>query len=294
MHALTSIKSWYTKELSRFEKLLLAPLILTALLLGILNLIVIIFTAPHNWDSMTYHLARVAYYLQHDNLNYFDANYWAQVIHPKNSSLLLLYTYLISGRNENLTQLVQFIAYWVAICGVYAISIKAGNNKTQSIFAAMVGALLTEWLMEATTTQNDMILVAFSGAITYFLLAFRKTSKLKYLIWAALGIGLSLGTKSAYLLVLPSIGLVALYALFAPKLRSLLRNFAFFVACILVAISIFALPSGYMENYRNFGHPIGPDEVRKLHSFEGEPISYIAMNGTRNIIRYGFEFLSLV
>lgn len=295
-HVITSVKNWYTKkEISHFEKLILTPLILTVLLLGVTNLVVIVFSAPHNWDSMTYHLARVAYYLQHNNTNYFDANYWAQVIHPKNSSLLQVYTYLVSGRNENLTQLVQFISYWVAICSVYAISRKVGNSKTQSIFAATVGALLTEWLMQATTTQNDMILTAYMGATVYFLFAFRETHEWKYLGLTALGVGLSIGTKASSFLPLLSVALVALYTFFQSKanLQRRLRDFAILVGCTLLAVCIFALPSGYIENYRNFGHPIGPDDVRAEHAFEGEPISYIARNGTKNLIRYGFEFLSL-
>ncbi len=292
-HFATSIKSWYVHELSRFEKLLLTPLMLTALLLGILNLTVVFLAAPHNWDSMSYHLARVAYYLQHGNLSYFDANFWAQVCQPKNSTLLLLYTYLVSGRNENATQLVQFISYWVAVCSVYAISRKTGSNRTQSMFAAMVCALLTEWLMEATTTQNDMILTAFFGTTTCSLLTFRKERKSKYLILAALGIGLSVGTKASAFLPLVSIGLVASYALFTTKLRSVLRNSAILAGSTLVAISVFALPSGYAENYVRFGHPIGPKQVRTEHSYEGRPASWIAVNGTRNVVRFAFDFLSL-
>ena len=290
-----SVRNWYTKEISHFERLILTPLILTTLLLGITNLVIIVFSAPANWDGMTYHLARVAYYLQHNNMNYFDANYWAQVIHPKNSSLLLLYTYLISGRNENLTQLVQFISYWVAVCSVYAISRKVGCDKTQSIFAATVGALLTEWLMQATTTQNDMILTAYVGATVYFLFAFRETNEWKYLGLTALGIGLSIGTKASFFLPLLSVTLVALYIIFQSKsnLQRRFLDFAILTGCTFLAVCIFALPSGYIENYVNFGHPIGPVQVRALHAFEGEPVSYIARNGTKNLIRYGFDFLSL-
>jgi hypothetical protein len=295
MHTVVSIKNGYTKELSRFEKLLLAPLILTTLLLGVLNLISIVFAAPHNWDSMTYHLARVAYYLQYNNMNYFAADYWAQVIHPKNSSLLLLYTYLISGQKENLTQIVQFISYWVAVCAVYAISTKVGNSKPQSIFAATVSALLTEWLMQSTTTQNDLILTAYFGTIVYFLLAFREMNNRKYLMLASLGIGLSIGTKASSFLPLASVALVALYALFQfrAKPSSQLRNSAVLAVSVLLAICVFALPAGYMENYGSYGNPIGPQDVRELHSFEGQSIEYIARNGTKNLMRFGFEFLSL-
>ncbi|MGA1871724.1 MAG: hypothetical protein ACMUJM_24615 [bacterium] len=62
-----------------------------------------------------------------------------------------------------------------------------------------------------------------------------------------------------------------------------IRDFSILVGCILLAVCIFGLPVGYLENYRHFGHPIGPQDVRKAHSFEGESIDYIARNGTKNL-----------
>ncbi len=293
----SSIKNGYMNKCTRFEKWLLTPLIITALVLGTLNILVIVFTAPQNPDSMAYHLARVAYYFQHNNLNSFVANYWAQVIHPKNSTLLFLYTYLISGLNENLTQLVQYISYWIAVVSVYAISRKTGSNKRQSIFAAMISALLIEWLMEATTTQNDLILTAYIGTIVYFFFAFRETHKWKYFVLAAMGIGLSLGTKASSFLAWPSIGLIALYVIFHTcnqiKQQHRFHAFALLKGCTHVSVCVFYLPAGYLENIRDYSHPIGPKNVRAEHSFEGKSIGSMIQNGTKNVIRFQLDFLSL-
>ena len=280
---------------STFEKLLLSPLVLITLLLGIGNLIVIITTAPDNWDSMTYHLAGVAYYLQNNNLGYYGANYWAQVIQPKISSLLLLYTYLVSGRNENLTQLVQYASYWVAVCGVYGISTKVGNSKIQSLFVATVFALLTECLMQATTTQNDMVLTAYFGAIVYFLFAFKETRDWRYLVFASLGTGLSVGTKASSFLPLLSVILIASYCLLQSRvaLRHQLHILLFYATATLFSVGIFALPAGYLENWSRYGNPIGPKDVREIHSFEGESPAYITKQGFKNMLRFGFDFLSL-
>jgi hypothetical protein len=53
------------------------------------------------------------------------------------------------------------------------------------------------------------------------------------------------------------------------------------------------LPAGYVENMRVYRHPIGTTYVRQLHAFEGEPLPYVLQNGTRNLLRFGMEFLSL-
>lgn len=283
----------FIRDLSGFEKVILAPTAMTVLALGMLNITVILFTAPHNWDSMSYHLARVAYYLQNNSLGYFDANYWAQVVHPKNASILLIYTYLVSFRNENFTQLVQFASYWVAVCSVYGISRKIGFNKAQSLFAALVSALLTEWLMQATTTQNDMLQAAYLGAIVYFLFAFKESQNHKYIFLTSLAMGLSIGTKASSLLTLPSVAIIAAFVLLSGDLHLRLRYFTVLSTSALAAVILFALPVGYLENYRVFGHPIGPDETRKLHSFEGESLQFIVKNGSKNLLRYGFDFLVL-
>ena len=159
----------------------------------------------------------------------------------------------------------------------------------------MVSALLIEWLMQATTTQNDLILAAYFGAMVYFLFAYRETNKLRYLALASVNIGLAIGTKASAFLPLVSVGLLAIYILFhsSLNLKYRFRHVAFWVLATLLALCIFALPAGYVENYRNFGHPIGPQTIRETHSFDGESFDYIFRNGTKNLIRYGFEFLSL-
>ena len=295
LDAIASVQGWYARDTTLFEKLLLTPLLLTALLLWMANLVVVVFTAPGNWDSVTYHLARVAYFIQHNNLNYFDANYWAQIVHPKNSALLILFTYLVSGRNENLTQLVQFVSYGIAVGAVYAIARRMGQGKNRSIFAATVSALLTSWLMEATTAQNDLTLTAYVGTIVCFLFAYRETAQRKYLGLSALGIGLFLGVKASSFLVVPSIALIVLYIFLShgSEVQCRWRDFLFFLGGTLVALLLFTLPAGYVENYQHFGGLVGPRGVGEIHTFEGKPAGYIITNGTRNLLRFGFDFLSL-
>jgi tetratricopeptide (TPR) repeat protein len=292
-----SVKTWYLKEITGFEKLLLTPMILVVLALGALNLAIVVFVAPANYDGMSHHLARMAYYLQHDSLDYFPANFWAQVAKVKNAILLILYSYLMSGKNENLTRLLQFISYWVAVCSVYGIARKTGNSRTHSLFASLVSALLVVWLMESVTTQNDMLLAAYFGVTLNFLLAFRKAWHRKYLALAALAAGLAIGASAKSLLALPSLSIVACYVLLqADTYRERIRNFAYFAAFLCIAIFIFAIPSGYVENYQKFDNPLGPNlgtEQIKDITFTGKSADYVSRNGAKNLLRFGFEFLTL-
>jgi len=293
----TSIKRRYAAQFENYPsyvRLILLLLTLTTLLIGVLNLIFVITIAPHEWDSLTYHLPRMAHYLQQNNLNYFDADYWAQVVHPKNSTLLLLYTFLAFGHNENLLQLVQYFSYWILVFGIYGVSRKIGLDRVQGLFSALVGSLLIDAVVQSTTTQNDLIIAAFFASTTYFLFAFRETRNWKYLWLAAIGIGLAVGTKASSFLVMPSIILISLAVTRTDDKPGIwLKNLSILCVSVIVALCIFAIPSGYVENYYLFGNPIGNRDVSSIHSFVGKPVGYIMRGGTYNILRFGFDFLSL-
>jgi len=61
--------------LDRYHIIVLTLMGITVAVIGLLNLTIVIFTAPHNWDSMTYHLARVAYFIQHGHSEPFHTAY---------------------------------------------------------------------------------------------------------------------------------------------------------------------------------------------------------------------------
>jgi hypothetical protein len=289
-----TILKWYSAETTGYEKTLLTPMFLVALFVALFNLVLVIFTAPHAWDSLTYHLARMAYYLQQGNYAFFGANYWAQAIHPKNSTSLLIYTFLVTGRNENLTQLIEYISHWFFVLCVYGISIKTGFNRTQGIFSALIGSMLIVGALLAVSAQNDLFIAACFGAATYALFAFREKPRGAYLLAGGLGIALALGAKSSALLALPSIAIIAIYVLaYRVDKKTALKNILFFGLSVFASSLILVLPAGYVDNYKRFGHPIAPLDVRQMHSFEGADFGSALKGGTYNALRFGFDFLAL-
>ncbi|HZW38439.1 MAG TPA: glycosyltransferase family 39 protein [Ignavibacteriaceae bacterium] len=265
----------------------------TVIIVVTTNFFLIQLSPPYNIDSMTYHLARMAYYIQHNNLDYFEANYWAQVVHPKNSTILFIYIYLVSGRSENLIQYVQFSSYLIAICSIYLITFKCWNDKVKSLFAALISALLIEWIMESVTTQNDMIITALTGCSVYFLISFKEKLRLLYLVLFILTISIAVGTKFSALMIFPSLLIIFIFPI--KQLRQYWNKKILYISTIsgIIFFSLFTLRSSYWDNYKFFGHPFGPKEVRNEHSFEGKSFNYIVESGLINVFRYSLDFLSL-
>ncbi len=293
--AVQSVGSWaaWLAGLRRDQKAIILPMIFAAFFTAGFNLLLVLFTVPHTWDALTYHLPRMAYYLQQGNFSFLEANYWAQAIHPKNSVALLIYLFLVGGRGDNLTQLVEYVSHGVLVLSIYAVSLQAGLSKTQSAFSALTGALLVSGAVLAVSAQNDLLIAACFGAATYSVMAYRRIPRRAYLFIAALALALTLGMKASSALALPSFGLVALYALTSQtdKKRAL-ANLLLLGAFTLTAGIFLVLPAGYAENYKRFGSLVGPLKVRQMHSFEGQDAAYILKAGGYNLLRFAFDFLA--
>ena len=287
------------------ERIALILLSVTIGITGAVNLLILVTVSPSNLDALSYHLARMAYYLQHGNLNFFDANYWAIVTHPKVATVQVLYTYLAAGRNENLTGLPQYLAYWTTLAAVYGIARLLGGARRGAALAAGVSGLFVITLMEAVTAQNDLLLTAFAGAGLYFLLAYREARRREHLLLAILGLALALGVKATMLLAIPSLLVVGALLFLrgksqpAPKGKPARRagdnarpaDLRWAVGGALLAIALIVLPAGYWDNLQRFGSLTGPAFVNEAHSAatSTDPVS----DGLRNVLRYSLDFVRI-
>lgn len=282
---------WFKYKTNGYEKFILACLFLSMALTGLLNLLLVFLVAPNHEDGLTYHLARMAYYLQQNHLGFYDANYWAQVTHPQNGTLLLVFSYLASGQKESLTQLPQYISYWTSILAIYAIARNTGSSKTQALFSAGCASLITVWLMQSTTTQNDLVITALIGISLNGILLYQSNQQKSSLLVSAACLGLALGVKSSAAIPAALLGLTAIYAL-GQKGKSWKPLFTWLGLCA-VSFFFFTLPAGYADNLFRYHSPMGPTFVVKAHTFSDKSPRFIFIQGSKNVVRYGFEFLSL-
>ncbi|MHB9024774.1 MAG: glycosyltransferase family 39 protein [Armatimonadota bacterium] len=283
-------------DFRRFDTLLLLLLTITVSIAGVVNYALILSLEPATIDVLDYHLARIGYYLQQGHLGHFDANYWALVVHPKVAAVLMLYTYLVAGM-ANLTAFVQFLAYGVSLTAVYGMARLLGGSRRGAAFAALIFGLLIICLMEAGSAQNDLVLAAFLGSAGYFLLAYRAQRTVRDLLLAGLAFALAAGVKATFVTAVPSLVLVVLFAVWPRRDEPLYprwRHLGIGLLGLLLALVVITMPSGYGENYRRYGNPIGPASVRSHHAFSANvPPGRLLRYGGLNILRYTMRTLSL-
>jgi hypothetical protein len=208
----------------------------------------VVASPPNNFDSMTYHLSRVAAWYHDGGIHYLDAHTSRQNLLPPNSELAILYTFVFLGR-DLLAAAPQLLAELAVLAAVYGCARRLLFPRSAALFAALTTATLTEFALQSVTTQNDLVAAAFVAAAAYFLLGRSRTE----LPLVGLAFALAVGTKTTAVFAAPALALVA----FALLPRRWMLELAAWSAAAFLAVGSF----GYALNLRETGHllPSGPE-----------------------------------
>ncbi|KAA6439725.1 glycosyltransferase family 39 protein [Dyadobacter flavalbus] len=285
----------WVRELSPYLKTIFIIMFGTLAIIAVTNLILVLFTPPNEWDSMTGHLNRAVRYIQRGTMEHFGGTNWNMDTYPKSVTTIQIYTYLISGKFENAFKLIHHLSYYITLISVFGIAQRIGRNLSASFFCALAYAMFLDFLMQAVTTETDIVLTAYLSCLLYFLFTYFTNRDNKYLYLAGMTFGIVFGHKITFALLLPSVFVIMLYTVFlAPDFRIFLNRFVKLAAAIFIAVLVYTLPTGYIKNVMVFGHPIGPPTALKHQSIErAGPLSNLFEQGSRNVVRYAYDFFNL-
>ncbi|MBC8155716.1 MAG: hypothetical protein H7Z72_22745 [Bacteroidetes bacterium] len=310
---------WF-RALDGFTKTLFSVMLATLSVIAVTNLVLVLFTVPNEWDSMTGHLNRVVQYVQRGTMRHFGGTNWNMDTYPKSVCTLQIYSFLLTNRFENAFRFIHHLSYWTVIVAVFGIVQRLGNNLKASLFCALAYALLPDFLMQAITTETDIVLTAYLSVLLYMLFTYRngrvvsptgpgiseggvRTSggglpdqrDSRYLYLAGMAFGIAFGHKITFALLLPSVFVVMIYTVFWSDRFSVTWSRTWRLgAAIAVAVCLWMLPTGYLKNIEVYGHPIGPPTALKHQSVEraGSPKNLV-IQGSRNVVRYAYDHFNL-
>ncbi|HEX8168854.1 MAG TPA: hypothetical protein VF601_24085 [Beijerinckiaceae bacterium] len=179
----------------RLCRFLLVFLIVTGGLILLGNLIVALAYLPNNPDTETYRLPRIYWYRDAGSLAHFASGIDPRAIfYPFNGTLLQFPIALYHWTNR-LFSLVPFAAWCVVGLTAFRIARDLGASRAVAVGTAWLAALTPGAMVQATST-NDEILAAFPLLIgVQFALRFRRTFAVADLCLALVGAALSVGTK---------------------------------------------------------------------------------------------------
>jgi hypothetical protein len=199
---------------------------------------------------MTYHLPRIEHWLQNKNINHYYTTNKRQLISAPFSEFFILHGRALSG-DDYLENLVQWFAYLGTIIGISKIVSHLGINKKMQIMAAIFFASVPMAILQASSTQTDLVESFYIICIVERLLAWRKNGTLLESSLFGLALGLSILTKgTAYAITFPFVIYFAVISIKNYRTR-FIGAFLAGILCLLINIP------HYTRNYITFHEPLG-------------------------------------
>jgi hypothetical protein len=163
------------------------------------------FTPVNEWDALSYHLARAAFWAQQQGLGYIP-NAAERRLNgsPPNAEIGQISTMLLS-KSDRYVSLPQLFAFAALVLSVAGISRRAGFGTREACFAALAFATLPLVVLQASGALNDLVVASFLASGAFFALGSGRAS----LLLLALAVGLAVGTKFTGALALPTLALIA-------------------------------------------------------------------------------------
>lgn len=118
---------------------------------------------PNNWDSMTYHLARVAHWIQNRSVAAYPTASVRQTALPPGAEYLLLVLQVIAG-SDRLANLVQLGAWGLVVGAAAPLARCFGATRRIARAATLLVASAPMALLQASSTQNDLVAAALGVA----------------------------------------------------------------------------------------------------------------------------------
>lgn len=211
---------------------------------------------PNNWDSMTYHMSRIVYWMNNHTIDYFPTvNLRKNLLSPGAELLIMVPQVLFySDRFANLLQTFGFALIFFS--NLYSVKLlNPSLDFLSRFFISFLSVMFPMALLQASSTQNDLIVSGFLCLSVANLLTLVKSSK-NFLNWFQLAVTVSLTyliKPTGFIVILP----IALYIVMKNFRKIFVRNnsFLYFSITSIIFIS-FILPDAFRK-YENTGSFLG-------------------------------------
>jgi len=211
-----------------------------------------------NSDSLAYHMPRVFFWYQNQSVRHFMTPEGRQIFSGPFAEYLILVTKVLSGGSSVFSKTVQWFAYIVAIIAASLIAMRLGAGRRGQQVAAVVTASTPMAILQASTTQNDLVWSAWSLAAVYWIVTYidrgpegrRETAA--WVLLLSSSIGFAILTKApAYFVCAPFLLWLVVVAVRRDGLR---RAAALGGAVFLLVVAVNA--GWFLENARVLGWDI--------------------------------------
>jgi len=281
-------------KMDLFERIIFSILFWTISILTIIQVYLIFYTPPNEWDSMTGHLNRILYFLNNGTTEHFIGTNFNIDTYPKSFCSIQVYPFLMSGYNEHFFKLPNYGSFWLICFGTYGILKQLGASYKSRLLGSLIVFLSPNIIMQSILTDTDIVLGAYLVSIIYLLLAFKNTQKIIYIYFLGLAFGLALSHKITFVFSFLPLLIIYAHTFFYRAYHNLGHKLKHLFYAHMLGLIFIVAPTGYIANFKYYNHPIGPEVATKHQSVErAGSLNNLIIQGSRNVLRYSFDILNL-
>lgn len=262
-------------------KFLNLPLILVSIIIILLVYQSIIYP-PNNWDTLTYHMTRIVYWISNENVNHFPTYTLRNLYQPPFSEFFNLQLNLLNGDDYLSTSLQIYFLILSAL--VIKVILENFNFSRNIIYLSILFCFTTtSIILQSTTPKNDIICGFFVLLSNLYLFKTYKEESYENIFLLGLSISLGMLTKGTfYIFIFPSIAIFILAVLIrsikTKKLQKLLKY------SVVLTLVIFINIGHFYRNYSFSGNIISVDKVENdMYSNKNMTIKKLTSNVLKNI-----------
>ena len=223
------------------------------------------FAPPNTWDSLNYHMSRVAHWAQMSAVRHYATGIEVQNNMPPGAEILVLNLYVLA-MNDQLANLVQWFAMLGSLVGVSLIARQLGAGRIGQWVSVVFAATLPMGIIQASSTMTDYVVALWVVAAAAEALAIWKSADDQTGSPAYVGLAIGLGILAkptafsfmAPLALIAALGL-ARHAGFKTAVRASL---------VIVGIALILNIGYFARNVVTYRNPISPTSRINEHRSE--------------------------
>ena len=169
--------------------------------------IIALTSPPNNFDSMTYHMARISNWIQNQNISYYPTSIPRQNYSMPLAEYVILHLQIMS-QTDKFANLVQWSGFLLVILLVSKIADHLQISRRGKLLSALFAATIPMAILQSSSTQNDLITGLGCLSFGYFLLRTIREKSWNMLSYSGLSLELPLMTKGTAYIYCAAIGIV--------------------------------------------------------------------------------------
>lgn len=229
--------------------MILMPLVSVGVLVVIGSL-----APPNTYDSMTYHMSRVAHWIQNESVAFYPTSIERQNEPPPFAEFVILHLQLLS-ESDRWANSVQTFGVGLTAALASTVAAEFGARAPVQWLAAVVATTAPMVMLQGASTQNDVVVSALCLAFALFTLRAFRRLRWSDVILAGLALGLALLAKGTAYILCAALGPCLLAAAMSSRPRPSFVAAAV-RANVIVLVAIVVNAGFFARTYEAHGRPL--------------------------------------